>query len=232
MLNRADESLNKRAAILIGPAGSGKTTVARGLSADGVCVIETGNLLEREVRADTEMGRQIRPFKTAGELVPSELVKRVISAELERTSSQFILFDGFPRSLDQVTMLDQILSENSLELAVIIEIKADLEKSIRRLSGRRICSKCGTLFNLYSTIPASVPKVEGICNICGGALVKRGDDEESLIRRRFETFQRETVPVIDYLRQKYPQKVCDEDAEAPLLEVQDRIRSRLAGSQT
>src|SRR5258706_2379426 len=225
--NNAGESEQTRPSILIAQAGSGKTTLARGLAADGVCVIETGNLLEVEVRGDTELGRRIKPYKVAGELVPSELVKKVISAELARSNSRFVLFDGFPRSLDQVTMLDQLFSENALQLSVIIEIKADLEKSIRRLSGRRICSQCGTLFNLYSSIPAAVPKVEGICNRCGGKLVQRGDDDENLVRHRFAPFQRETVPVIEYLQKEYPKLIYAEEPEATLLEVQERIGSRL-----
>src|ERR1044071_7273673 len=140
------------AVVLVGPAGSGKTTLARALSSSGpaggeqprkVFVVETGNLLEAEIRRGSPLGAQIKPYKVAGELVPSQLVEEVISAELERIHGGLVLFDGFPRSLDQVEVQSRVLKKHHRELCAVIVLLIDLAASIRRLSGRRICSKCG-----------------------------------------------------------------------------------------
>src|SRR3954462_11967637 len=116
------------AVVLVGPAGSGKTTLARALSKSGiddeqsmkVSVIETGNLLEAEIRRGSPLGAQIKPYKIAGELVPSELVEEVISAELDRTQGGLVLFDGFPCSLDQVDVQSRVLNRHRRELCGVI----------------------------------------------------------------------------------------------------------------
>jgi len=219
------------AVVLVGPAGSGKTTLARGLSSSGlggekpqeISVIETGNLLEAEIRRGTPLGAQIKPYKVAGELVPSALVEEVISAELERIQGGLVLFDGFPRSLDQVEVQSRVLKRHNRQLCAVIVLLLDLAVSIRRLSGRRICSNCGTLHNMYS----NPPRQEGVCDRCGGKLIQRGDDREELVRHRFATYQRETVPVIERFKSECPQIVWEVSADAPPAEVLDQIRERL-----
>lgn len=214
-------------AILIGPAGSGKTTLARALALSGisnrtsikVSVIETGNLLEAEIRRGTPLGSEIKPYKIAGELVPSQLVEAVIGAELERIHGGLVLFDGFPRSLDQVEVQSRVLQRHNRRLCAVIVLLLDLAISIRRLSGRRICSNCGTLYNIYSNPPAK----EGICDRCGSTLIQRGDDREELVRHRFATFQRETLPVIDHFKSECPQLLREIPADPPPEQVRDHV---------
>jgi len=213
----------KCAAFLVGPAGSGKTTLARALSGAGVSLIETGNLLEREVSRQSDLGRQIKPYKTAGELVPSDLVKKVVLAELRTFQTGLVLFDGFPRSMDQVTLLNELMKEDCREICAVVVLTFSLESSIKRLSGRRICSQCGTLYNIYPNPPAR----EEVCDKCGGKLTQRGDDREELVRHRFATFQRETVPVIEYFNRECPSLVSEISAEAPPAEVLAHVRTRL-----
>lgn len=217
---------SRGAAALIGPPGSGKTTVVRGLTARGtMAVIETGNLLEEEVRQNSQLGRQIKPYKVAGSLVPSHLVKEVVAAELERVEANLVLFDGFPRSVEQVRIFEELLQQQKLKLTAVFVLSLEIDAAIQRLAGRRICEQCSAVYNVFTQPPCA----EGRCDRCGGKLVQRKDDNEVVIRRRFDNYARETLPVVEHFQSDYPQLTWMEPPVKDPKEMVERIWKRLTG---
>src|SRR4051794_11425447 len=187
----------KWAAILMGPPGSGKTSISRTLATNPAFqVIETGNLLGAEVRLGSPLAQKIQPYQAAGKLVPADLVGQVISAALERMQGNMVLFDGFPRSMEQVDLLFEVLKKQGMEVGAVLIFALDLEVAMKRLSGRRLCPSCGALYNIHT----SPPREDGQCDKCGGKLTQRVDDQEEIVRRRFESYERETAPVNEFFR--------------------------------
>lgn len=214
----------KYAVILFGPPGSGKTSVVRSLTLNRrVAIIETGNLLAREVRAGTRIGRQIKQDKAAGKLVPTDVVKDVVRAELKRVAGEVILFDGFPRHLEQVQVFLQLLKRHHLKLGLVLVLNLDLRTATQRIAGRRFCPGCGALYNLHT----DPPKVARKCDSCGRQLLRRPDDRAEIVRRRFGTYRRETVPVIEFFKLKHPGLCLEEPSGAPSSEVGSRLSKRL-----
>ncbi len=212
------------AVILFGPPGSGKTTVVRALTNHRrLAVIETGNLLEQAVRLGTDLGRQIDSYKAAGNLVPTSIVKDVVLEGLNRVRGESVLFDGFPRHSEQVEVFFQLLQAHPLELCAVLVLTLDLEIAIQRLAGRRLCPQCGALYNLHT----SPPRAAGQCDQCGTGLTQRKDDRPEIVRHRFDTYRRETVPVIEYFQREYPKLCVEVPAAAPLSEIETRVCERL-----
>lgn len=215
---------NKRAAVLIGPPGSGKTTVVQALTArNGMSVIETGSLLKSEIRRQTSLGLEIKPYTIAGNLVPTEWVVHVISAELKKARERIVLFDGFPRNAGQLEAFFQLLKEHRMKLGAVFVLTLDLKTAMERLGGRRICPGCGAVFNVHTNPPGK----DGSCDRCGGQLIKREDDREEVIRRRFVNFEQETFPVIEFFVREHTPMTWQASLNSTLDENVTQIRQRL-----
>ena len=184
----------KSVTILLGPPGAGKGTQAKRLAGRfGYLHVSTGDILREEVRAGTDLGSRVEAIMNSGELVPDELVAEIVGKKLARDTGNGILLDGFPRTLAQATYLSRISNGAP---PVVINLKLKDAEVVRRLNGRRHCVACGNIYNLWY----SEPRKEGVCDSCGGELVLRPDDRESVIRERLRVYRDQTQPLVDYYK--------------------------------
>ena len=178
--------------ILLGAPGAGKGTQAAVISERlNIPQISTGNIIREALRSGTEMGLKAKSFMDAGKLVPDEVVIGIIKDRLQADDCKegFIL-DGFPRTIPQAEALDEM----GVVINKVIDIEVPDEVIINRLSGRRVCEKCGRPYHTESL----KPKVDGICDDCTGALIQRKDDQIDTIKARLEIYHGETEPLKSY----------------------------------
>ena len=177
--------------VVLGPPGSGKGTQANALQRTrGIPHIASGDLLRANVREDTELGRQAKPYMDRGELVPDDVTCGMVNERIARDDCvNGFMLDGFPRNLKQAEALSEITTINT---AVLLDVPEEV--SLERLSGRRQCRNCGTIFHL-AFVP---PKVEGVCDKCGGELYQREDDKPEAIKERLAIYRAETMPIVGY----------------------------------
>lgn len=179
-------------AIIMGPQGSGKGTYATRIAPMfDAKVISTGDLIRAEIAKKSEIGKKIEGICLKGMLVPDEIVLDLLKRELADTEN-FIL-DGFPRTIAQAITL-----ENIADIDVVINLIVPKPVLIQRLSSRRVCQKCGAIFNILTL----KPKKEGVCDKCQGTLIQRADDNPEAIEQRLKLFQEQTAPIIDFYRKK------------------------------
>ena len=186
--------------VLLGAPGSGKGTQAARIEAKyGIPQISTGDLLRAAVAEGTPLGRMAKAAMDAGQLVSDEIVLGIIRERLRKPDARkgFIL-DGFPRNLAQAEALDQLLEELGRPLQAVILIDVDFDALMQRLTGRYTCLSCGATYNIYS----NPPRVDGICDRCGGTLHHRADDNEETIGNRLRVYETQTAPLIDYYDQQ------------------------------
>lgn len=184
--------------ILFGPPGSGKGTQAKLLSkALGVAHISTGDMLRAHLGANDELGREIRNVMESGGLVSDELVNRMVEERIEEPDCRagFIL-DGFPRTVNQVRLLNDLLAAKGLK-PLVVHLKVDYNVVIARIAGRRQCPSCGTLYSVAS----NAPTVSEVCDYDGSKLIVREDDREEVVRERMRAYESQTAPVLDCLKQ-------------------------------
>ena len=212
---------------LLGPPGSGKGTQGDVLRARlGIPHISSGDLLRDAVARGTELGKSAKAYMDKGELVPDELVLGMIRERLAADDARGgWMLDGFPRTVAQAHGLDGLLGANGAGLEHVVSLRVPKDDVVARLGGRRNCSKCGRLYH----VRFQPPKKEGVCDVCGGALVTRKDDEEGTIRARLDVYERQTAPLLDFYRSRGLLREID-GAIAPA-EVSDRILAALGAGK-
>jgi len=184
--------------VLVCPPGAGKGTQAQFLSKHyGIPHISTGDIFRANLKNGTDLGVAARGFMDRGELVPDSLTNEMVRDRLkaEDTAHGFLL-DGFPRNVGQAEVLRAIMSEKKTPLDVVLELAVDPAEIVLRLSGRRTCRNCGTVWHLEY----DKPSVPDICDKCHGELYQRDDDKEEVITRRLEVYAEQTEPIINFYR--------------------------------
>ncbi len=182
---------NRYIIIFLGPPGAGKGTQAERLAEDlKIKKISTGDILREAVAKGTELGQRAKSYMERGELVPDEIILGIIE-EAINDEEGFIL-DGFPRNINQAKALDEMLSRKGLNITHVIFLDVPDEEIIKRIAYRRVCLKCGAVYNLIF----NPPKEDETCNNCGSKLVQREDDREEVVRNRLEVYRDSTEALV------------------------------------
>ncbi len=186
--------------VFLGPPGAGKGTYAKEITNKlGIPHISTGDMFRETADSGTDLGKKIKEIMERGDLVPDELVNEMVKERLSREDcKKGFLLDGYPRTVAQAEALDNILKEMGKELTAAIFFDVPVDVVVERLTNRRVCPKCGKIYNL-KTLP---PKVDGVCDVCGSELIQRDDDKEEVVRRRYEVYMDNTYPVVEYYEKK------------------------------
>jgi adenylate kinase len=213
--------------VLLGPPGAGKGTQAKRLQDQrGLVQLSTGDMLRAAVAAGTELGRKAGDIMERGELVPDDIVIGLIAERMDadKGGKGFIL-DGFPRTIGQAEALDRLLEERGKQVDRVVVLDVDDDKLVQRITGRFTCATCGEGYHdLYKR-----PKVEGVCDICGGTkFARRKDDTEEVVRARLKAYHAQTEPLIGYY--KGQGKVRSVDGMADIETVQKEIDQALDGA--
>lgn len=178
--------------IFLGAPGAGKGTHAEVVSQKyQIPTISTGNIIREALKSGTEMGLRAKAYTETGKLVPDDVVIGIIRERLanEDCKNGFIL-DGFPRTIPQA----EALGKMGVNIDLVIDIYVPEETIVRRLSGRRVCEKCGAPYNVFDKLP----KTEGVCDICGGTLIQRKDDAPETVKARLQVYHEQTEPLKGY----------------------------------
>jgi adenylate kinase len=206
--------------VMLGPPGAGKGTQARRICERfEIELIGTGDIFRENVHRGTELGALAKTFMDAGELVPDDVVVGMVAAALDSLDG-FIL-DGFPRTTGQAETLEVELDAMGRPLSTALAFAVSDELAVKRLAGRRTCSECGRVFN----IEFDLPRVEGVCDRCGGELIHREDDEEHTVRHRIEIYHKSTEPLIEFYSSRNLLRRVDADGTED--EVTDRAIAAL-----
>ncbi|HEX5950047.1 MAG TPA: adenylate kinase [Actinomycetota bacterium] len=210
--------------VLLGPPGAGKGTQAKRLAERyGLPIVGTGDIFRDHVARGTDLGLQAKTYMDAGKLVPDAIAVKMVLDRLDGTDCrEGFLLDGFPRTVAQAQALERALTEAGRPLDAVLNFKVSDEMVVKRLTNRMVCPDCGRPYNLAY----KPPRVEGICDVCGGKLQLRSDDDEPTILQRLEVYRRETEPLVLYFWERGILR--DIDSEAPEQVVFDRTVEALS----
>ena len=182
--------------ILLGAPGAGKGTQAEVLCQKlGIPTISTGNILRAAIQEGTPVGLQAKSFMDAGKLVPDEVIIQIVAQRIAQSDcAEGFILDGVPRTIAQAEALDAA----GVRFDRVLSLEITDQEIEERMSGRRVCSKCGASFHIH----ARPTKVEGVCDNCGGPVVQRDDDKPETVRHRLEVYHEQTEPLKDYYQAK------------------------------
>ena len=209
--------------ILIAAPAAGKGTLSEMLVEKyGYIHISTGDLLRDASKEDTPLGKKISDMLQSGALVTNEIVFDLLEKRLMKddTKNGYIL-DGFPRTLEQAEMYDDTVKRLNLDLGVVIVLESDYETLRMRIVGRMLCEECGSVYNVLTGV--NTPKVEGLCDKCGGKLYKRSDDNEESFKTRYDTYLDKTKPLIDFYKEKGILHFVNSDSKEGMLKATEEI---------
>ncbi len=192
--------MKKANLIMLGAPGSGKGTRAVAIcEVLGIVQVATGDLFRNNLKNNTELGKLAKFYMDKGELVPDDVTAAMVKDRLSNpdTEKGFVL-DGFPRTLKQAEMLENILKEMNREIAAVVYLDVSDEEIVKRISGRMVCEKCQAPYHKEYT----PPKQEGVCDKCGGNLYTRDDDKPETVKKRLDVFRTTTFPLVDFYEKK------------------------------
>lgn len=186
--------------ILMGLPGAGKGTQASEIVKKfPIPHISTGDMFRKAIKDETDLGKEAKSYMDRGELVPDEVTVGIVKERIsEDDAKKGFLLDGFPRTIEQAEALNSIMSELDREIDAVINIEVPEEELMNRLTGRRICEKCGTTYHLVF----NPPKVDGICDIDGGKLYQREDDNPETVSNRLSVNVKQSKPILEYYNEK------------------------------
>ncbi|MBC6004828.1 Adenylate kinase [uncultured Clostridium sp.] len=182
--------------ILLGPPGAGKGTQAAGIVEKyNIPHISTGDIFRKNIKEGTELGKKAKGFIDQGLLVPDELTVGLVTDRISQPDCEKgFMLDGFPRNVAQAQHLDKYLKEVGISLDKVVNIEVDKDILVGRAVGRRICKSCGATYH----VEFNPPKADGVCDVCGGELYQRADDNEETVSKRIQVYLDETKPLVDY----------------------------------
>lgn len=188
--------------IMLGAPGTGKGTVAGILQEKlGIKQVSTGDIFRKNMKEGTELGKLAETYISKGNLVPDDVTIKIVEDRLKQEDVENgVILDGFPRTVTQAEALDNILETQGKQVTKVINLTTPEEEIIERIVNRRVCSNqdCKTIYNLV----LNPPKQEGICDKCGSELIQRKDDNIETVKARFESYIKQTSPVVEYYEKK------------------------------
>jgi len=204
--------------VLVGPPGAGKGTQAQFIATHlSVPKISTGDIFRANVSSGTPLGVEAKKYMDAGDLVPDEVTIDMVRDRLQEDDAKDgFLLDGFPRTVPQAEVLDDLLEAYDARVDVVLELVVDDDEVVRRLSGRRTCHGCGHVWH----VDFDPPKVDGVCDRCGGELYQRDDDKAETVRHRLEVYALQTAPLVAFYAER--RILVGLDATGPVDDVTER----------
>jgi adenylate kinase len=210
------------AIILLGPPGCGKSSLSNKMNmCSKIAVLESGNLLRKEIKKGSDQGKKIESYMEKGNLVPAEMTVEVVGRAMKNMGETCIVFDGFPRQLDQIIPFIAMITENNYMFSAVIMLQVSKDVAIKRIMGRRICSNCGEVYNVYF----DPPSISATCDHCSGRLIKRKDDTKETVNSRWSNYEKKTKPIIDYFEENYHNKIHKISADKDFSQVADMVES-------